>query len=183
EDGAAVRAGGEHRIEREAELGPEEPVEAYVGIEPRLGDVEADAILELVRAAVVRPYLEHQALLDEGTRDHVLGEDLEVVGTALEARNEDENRIGQARPVTAEAGVGPVVQAEARVTELHEEVRIGHRDARGAGGVRGLGRARDARGGRDRVAGVERVPAAGGRDEGGAGPRASDGPRRAPATG
>src|SRR5207253_6536863 len=72
EDGAAVRAGGEHRIEREAELGPEEPVEAYVGIEPRLGDVEADAILELVRAAVVGPDLEHQALLDEGARDHAL---------------------------------------------------------------------------------------------------------------
>ncbi|TMA99177.1 MAG: hypothetical protein E6J70_13440 [Deltaproteobacteria bacterium] len=183
EDGAAVRAGGENRIEREAELRSEEPVEAHVGIEPRLGDVEADAILELVRAAVVRPDLEHQALLEEGARDDVLGEDLEVVGAALEAGNEDENRIGHARAVTAEAGVGRVVQAEARATELREEVRIGHRDARGAGGVRGLGRARDARGGRDRVAGVERVPAAGVRDEVEAGTRVSDGPRRALAAG
>ena len=85
----------QRRAERHADLAAEEPVERDLGVAELLRDLDAGAVLELVRAPVERPHLDGQALLARHADDQVLGEDLEAAGAALEAGHQDQDRVGR----------------------------------------------------------------------------------------
>jgi hypothetical protein len=81
-------------VQRQRQLGAEEPIEGDFRARVELGDVRTREVLELVRAAIIGPHLEAEAL---GLRaqEEILRQDAEVPGAALEPGNQDENDVGR----------------------------------------------------------------------------------------
>ena len=130
-------------MERQTELAAVQPVEGDLRREELLGDVEPGAILKLVAAAVERPHLERETVVPR-PGDQVLGEDPEARGAALEARHEDQDRVGRAAgAVERVARVRGLVQAERGAAELRQQLRVRHGDAGAARRVQRRGGARD----------------------------------------
>src|SRR5262249_37653693 len=108
------------RVQRERQLAAVEPVERDLGAQELLRDVQARHVLELVRTAVEGPDLEHESVR-LGARDEMVGENAEIARAALEAGDEDQDRVGLLRGTREMmAGVAGIVQAERR-PELREQ--------------------------------------------------------------
>jgi hypothetical protein len=142
-----VGAPREEGVQGEPELGSVVPVEAHLRVAEPAGEDGPGAILELVGAPVEDPDFELEPVVGLRSRHELLGQDLEVVAAAAEARDEDQDRVGlhvgARRP---QARVAGAVQAEVVAAELLDQARVADDDARRAGRVRGLGEAGDPEG-------------------------------------
>src|SRR5215468_5152704 len=112
-------------MQGERQLGPEQPVERDERVVLRFSNLEPGEILELVRAPIIGPYLDGQAGLGEHARDEVLGQDLEVIRAALEAGNQNQDRVGlRSERIQAETREAGVVDADVGAAELREQLRV-----------------------------------------------------------